>query len=77
PRGRLISRGAGTRGRLGGLDPAECGPTFGVEPEMGQGLIAGGQKAMTVAVEGAEDSKELVRQDLVDLKLSANDIVFG
>lgn len=44
---------------------------------MVQGLIAGGQKAMTVAVEGAEDSKELGRQDLVDLKLSANDIVVG
>ena len=69
--------GAGTSGGLGVLDAAECVPTFGVEPEMVQGLIAGGQKAMTVAVEGAEDSKELGRQDLVDLKLSANDIVVG
>ncbi|MDV7816709.1 N-acetylmuramic acid 6-phosphate etherase [Enterococcus faecalis] len=75
--GRLIHMGAGTSGRLGVLDAAECVPTFGVEPEMVQGLIAGGQKAMTVAVEGAEDSKELGRQDLVDLKLSANDIVVG
>lgn len=75
--GRLIYMGAGTSGRLGVLDAAECVPTFGVEPEMVQGLIAGGQKAMTVAVEGAEDSKELGRQDLVDLKLSANDIVVG
>ena len=62
--GRLIYMGAGTSGRLGVLDAAECVPTFGVEPEMVQGLIAGGQKAMTVAVEGAEDSKELGRQDL-------------
>ena len=63
--GRLIYMGAGTSGRLGVLDAAECVPTFGVEPEMVQGLIAGGQKAMTVAVEGAEDSKELGRQDSV------------
>lgn len=75
--GRLIYMGAGTSGRLGILDAAECVPTFGVDPEMVQALIAGGQKAMTVAVEGAEDSKELGRQTLIDLKLSSNDIVIG
>lgn len=75
--GRLIYMGAGTSGRLGVLDAAECVPTFGVEPEMVIGLIAGGEEAMTVAVEGAEDSAELGRQDLVDLKLTENDMVIG
>lgn len=75
--GRLIYMGAGTSGRLGVLDAAECVPTFGVEPEMVQGLIAGGQKAMTIAVEGAEDSKELGKQDLVGLNLTDKDIVIG
>lgn len=62
--------GAGTSGRLGVLDAAECVPTFGVEPEMVVGLIAGGEQAMTVAVEGAEDDAELGAQDLKDLKLN-------
>lgn len=75
--GRLIYLGAGTSGRLGVLDAAECVPTFGVEPEMVVGLIAGGQKAMTVAVEGAEDSKELGKNDLVQLQLKKEDMVVG
>ena len=50
--GRLIYLGAGTSGRLGVLDAAECVPTFGVSPDMVIGLIAGGEEAMTVAVEG-------------------------
>ncbi|GAB2022505.1 N-acetylmuramic acid 6-phosphate etherase [Pseudolactococcus yaeyamensis] len=75
--GRLIYLGAGTSGRLGVLDAAECVPTFGVSPEMVIGLIAGGQKAMTIAVEGAEDNFELGKQDLEGLKLTANDIVIG
>lgn len=75
--GRLIYMGAGTSGRLGVLDAAECVPTFGVEPEMVQGLIAGGQQAMTVAVEGAEDSKELGKEDLVKIKLTNKDVVVG
>lgn len=75
--GRLIYLGAGTSGRLGVLDAAECVPTFGVSPEMVVGLIAGGQKAMTVAVEGAEDSFELGKHDLVALKLTTKDIVIG
>lgn len=75
--GRLIYMGAGTSGRLGVLDAAECVPTFGVSPEMVVGLIAGGEKAMTVAVEGAEDSLELGKEDLVDLHLTANDTVVG
>ncbi|ALS00836.1 N-acetylmuramic acid 6-phosphate etherase [Enterococcus silesiacus] len=75
--GRLIYMGAGTSGRLGVLDAAECVPTFGVAPEMVQGLIAGGQKAMTIAVEGAEDSQELGQQDLLKLNLTDKDIVVG
>ncbi len=53
--GRLVYVGAGTSGRLGVLDAAECGPTFGVPAEMVQGVIAGGDRALRVAVEGAED----------------------
>ncbi|WP_321384880.1 N-acetylmuramic acid 6-phosphate etherase [uncultured Enterococcus sp.] len=75
--GRLIYMGAGTSGRLGVLDAAECVPTFGVSPEMVQGLIAGGEQAMTIAVEGAEDSKELGKQDLIDLDLNDTDFVVG
>lgn len=75
--GRLIYMGAGTSGRLGVLDAAECVPTFGTEPEMVQGLIAGGAQAMTVAVEGAEDNPNLGAQDLKDLALTANDAVVG
>ncbi|WP_052074221.1 N-acetylmuramic acid 6-phosphate etherase, partial [Tetragenococcus muriaticus] len=76
-KGRLLYIGAGTSGRLGVLDAAECVPTFGTDPEMVQGLIAGGMKAMTVAVEGAEDSQELARKDLAKASLNENDIVVG
>lgn len=75
--GRLIYMGAGTSGRLGVLDAAECVPTFGVPATQVIGLIAGGDKAMTVAVEGAEDSLTLGKQDLIDLALTANDLVVG
>lgn len=76
-KGRLFYIGAGTSGRLGVLDAAECVPTFGTEPEMVQGLIAGGMKTMTVAVEGAEDSPELAKNDLVQAGLNQDDIVVG
>jgi len=75
--GRLFYVGAGTSGRLGVLDAAECVPTFGTEPEMVQGLIAGGGKAMTLAVEGAEDDVELGASDLKDHNLTENDVVVG
>lgn len=75
--GRLIYMGAGTSGRLGVLDAAECVPTFGVSPEMVIGLIAGGETAMTSAVEGAEDSKDLGKEDLEKLALNSRDIVVG
>ncbi len=54
--GRLIYVGAGTSGRLGVLDAAECPPTFGTPPEMVVGLIAGGERALVRSVEGAEDN---------------------
>lgn len=75
--GRLIYMGAGTSGRLGVLDAAECVPTFSVDPTMVQGLIAGGMKAMTVAVEGAEDSATLGKEDLQHIDLTENDVVLG
>ena len=75
--GRIIYMGAGTSGRLGVLDAVECPPTFGVAPEVVVGLIAGGEKAFVKAVEGAEDSRELGRQDLVNINLHKRDIVIG
>ena len=75
--GRLIYMGAGTSGRLGVLDAAECPPTFGVSPETVVGLIAGGERAFIKAVEGAEDSAELGRQDLVNIGLTSQDLVVG
>ena len=75
--GRIIYMGAGTSGRLGVLDAVECPPTFGVAPEVVVGLIAGGEKAFVKAVEGAEDSRELGRQDLIDNNLTKTDIVIG
>lgn len=75
--GRLIYIGAGTSGRLGVLDAVECPPTFGVAPEIAVGLIAGGEKAFIKAVEGAEDSRELGRNDLKNIGLNQKDIVIG
>lgn len=75
--GRIIYMGAGTSGRLGVLDAVECPPTFGVSPDVVVGLIAGGEKAFVKAVEGAEDSRELGRNDLENLRLTSTDIVIG
>lgn len=75
--GRLFYMGAGTSGRLGVLDAAECPPTFGVDPGMVVGLIAGGEKAFIKAVEGAEDSPELGRSDLESHGLTQKDFVIG
>ncbi|MFS0612377.1 N-acetylmuramic acid 6-phosphate etherase [Lederbergia ruris] len=75
--GRLFYIGAGTSGRLGVLDAAECPPTFYTPPEMVQGIIAGGNQAMFVAVEGAEDDPEGGAQDLKERKLTSKDIVVG
>ena len=73
--GRLIYMGAGTSGRLGVLDASECPPTFGVSPELVQGIIAGGDTALRNAVEGAEDSGELAVTDLKARSLTENDVV--
>ena len=61
--GRLIYFGCGTSGRLGILDASECPPTFSTDPSMVQGIIAGGEKAFTTAVEGAEDNFEQGKED--------------
>lgn len=75
--GRLIYIGAGTSGRLGILDASECPPTFGVSPSLVQGIIAGGLKAITTAVEGAEDSESLGGDDLKAISLTEKDTVIG
>lgn len=76
-KGRLIYIGAGTSGRLGILDAVECVPTFGTDPEMVQGLIAGGNQAIYEAVEGAEDDAELGKNDLRRVQLTDKDTVIG
>ena len=75
--GRLIYLGAGTSGRLGILDAVESVPTFGTSPEQVLGLIAGGETAIMDAVEGAEDSQELAKQDLREIELNKNDTLIG
>jgi N-acetylmuramic acid 6-phosphate etherase len=75
--GRLIYVGAGSSGRMGVLDAAECPPTFGTSPKIVQALIAGGRRAMTRAVEGAEDSAKNGERDLRSKGLTRNDVVVG
>ena len=75
--GRLFYVGAGTSGRLGVLDASECPPTFGVPKEMVVGIIAGGEKCMFQAAEGAEDSYESGEKDLKDKSLTSTDVVVG
>ncbi len=75
--GRLIYVGAGTSGRLGVLDAAECPPTFGTPPDMVLGLIAGGEEAFIKAVEGAEDSIAMGIEDLKRINLNQRDVVIG
>lgn len=75
--GRLIYIGAGTSGRLGVLDAVECRPTFSVADDMVIGLIAGGERALTHAVEGAEDNKQQGVADLVEANLCTHDVVVG
>ena len=75
--GRLFYLGAGTSGRLGVLDAAECPPTFSTEPELVQAIIAGGNAAMFQAVEGAEDDSQQARLDLQSRGLKPQDAVVG
>lgn len=73
--GRLLYFGAGTSGRLGVLDASECPPTFGVEPTMVQGFIAGGDGALRTAIEGAEDSSENAVSDITQAEATSRDVV--
>lgn len=75
--GRLIYIGAGTSGRLGILDASECPPTYGIDPSLIQGLIAGGNEALSTAIEGAEDSQEQAIEDLKNIHLTDKDVVCG
>ena len=75
--GRLFYIGAGTSGRLGVLDASECPPTFGVSAELVQGIIAGGNFALTNAVEGAEDDTAAAAVDLDARNFSSADILVG
>ncbi|MGW3076029.1 N-acetylmuramic acid 6-phosphate etherase [Kitasatospora sp. NPDC001132] len=75
--GRLVYAGAGTAGRLGVLDAVECPPTFGTDPALVVGLIAGGSSAVTAAAEGAEDRTDLAEADVAALALSPADTLVG
>ena len=73
--GRLVYVGAGTSGRLGVLDASECLPTFGVSPEMVFGIIAGGERALTRAIEGAEDDADAGAKAIRNADIQSNDVV--
>lgn len=75
--GHLIYVGAGTSGRLGILDAAECIPTYGVEPELVQGHIAGGDSALRFPIEGCEDNETLGKQTIQDCSVTEKDVVVG
>ena len=75
--GRIFYIGAGTSGRLGILDASECPPTFGVAPNLVNGIIAGGDAAIRKAVENAEDNLENAWKDLSEFNINKNDIVIG
>ena len=75
--GRLFYMGCGTSGRLGVLDASECPPTYGVSPDLVIGLIAGGDRALRNAVEGAEDNEAAGRNDLAAYSITENDSVVG
>lgn len=75
--GKLFYIGAGTSGRLGILDAAECPPTFGTSPDMVQGIIAGGREALVKAIEGAEDDVEAGINVIIEKGIDANDAVIG
>lgn len=75
--GRLIYIGAGTAGRIGVLDASECPPTFGTDPSMVIGLIAGGETAIRSAVENAEDDAQAAEASLRELELTDRDTVVG
>lgn len=75
--GRLVYIGAGTSGRLGVLDASECPPTYGVQPEMVVGIIAGGERALLHPIEGAEDNYEQGKADLQAVDFCEKDVLVG
>jgi N-acetylmuramic acid 6-phosphate etherase len=75
--GRLLYVGAGTSGRLGVLDAAECPPTYGTPPDMVQGIIAGGREALVRSIEGAEDSEADGAKAINDRGINARDVLIG
>jgi N-acetylmuramic acid 6-phosphate etherase len=75
--GRLFYIGAGTSGRLGVLDASECPPTFGTNPELVNGIIAGGLEALTRSIEGAEDRHVDGEQVIIEIGITDKDIVVG
>lgn len=75
--GRLFFIGAGTSGRLGVMDAAECPPTFGVSPELVTGIIAGGYRCLAAASENAEDGEVAGRKDVREHGVSAGDVIVG
>lgn len=75
--GRLIYLGAGTSGRLGVLDAAECPPTFGTSPNLVVARIAGGMEALTTSIEAVEDDAEQGARDIADLHVGSDDVVLG
>jgi N-acetylmuramic acid 6-phosphate etherase len=75
--GSLLYIGAGTSGRLGVLDAAECPPTFGVPPDLVRGIVAGGERALSHAVEGVEDDREAGVRDLEASGFATGDVLVG
>ena len=75
--GRLIYAGAGTSGRLGILDATEIPPTFSADPNMVQGIIAGGKDALVRSIEGAEDYPDNGKMDIMEKNVTEKDVVFG
>ncbi len=75
--GRLVYAGAGTSGRLGALDAAECPPTFGIAPSRVVALVAGGAAALRRAIEGAEDDRAAARRAVRRARLGKRDLLVG
>jgi N-acetylmuramic acid 6-phosphate etherase len=75
--GRLIYVGAGTSGRIAALDAAECAPTFNVDPKTVQFVMAGGAKALSIAVEASEDSRQLGESEIATRRPGKKDVVVG
>src|SRR5215472_7789747 len=75
--GRLIYVGAGSSGRIAALDASECSPTFNTDPKLVQYVMAGGERALSRATEGSEDSRAMGRRDLAKRRPGKKDVVVG